>query len=209
VSRFSLLLFMLPTLLFAASSNDRLAATYRTSASEVRVTFFTTDQNNRPVSTIGTDDFAIVDGDIVVREFRSLSRSDETMLDVFVLVDTSESVGPRFPATRNELLQLVFARESAPNGISDNISVVSFSGLQATLLCAHNCSQDAARQNLLALKPAGATPLYDALAYAANLISQGQAPGVRTVLILFSGGDDTISKISAQDACRPSSQAAP
>jgi VWFA-related protein len=197
VTRSALLLFMLPALVFAASANDPPAATYRTTVSEVRVTFFTTDENNHPVDTVRKDDFAIVDSSMVVREFRSLSRSDETALDVVVVVDASESVAPRFQATMNEVLQLVFQRQVTTD---DNLSVVSFGGRQPAVICARNCrSQDAGRR-LLAMKAAGATPLYDALAYGANFISGRRTPGVRPVLILFSDGNDTISKTSAPDA---------
>jgi len=118
---------MLPAIVFAASANDPPAATYRTTVSEVRVTFFTTDENNHSVDTVRKDDFAIVDSSMVVREFRSLSRSDETALDVVVVVDASESVAPRFQATMNEVLQLVFQRQVTTD---DNISVVSFGGRQ-------------------------------------------------------------------------------
>jgi VWFA-related protein len=199
VTRSALLLLILPAFAFAANANDSPATTYRTAVSEVRVTFFTSDDKNRPVDTIRKDDFAIVDGDTVVREFRSLSRSDDTALDVVVLVDSSESVAPRFQATMNEALQMVSQRHVTTD---DNIAVVSFAGLQPALICSRNCRSPAAGRNLLALKPAGATPLFDALAYAAKLISSRRAPGVRPVLILFSDGDDTISKTSAQDALR-------
>lgn len=61
--------------------------TYRSTVSEVRVTFFATGENNRPVETITKSDFAIVDNDIVIRNFRSLTRAEETALDVVVLLD--------------------------------------------------------------------------------------------------------------------------
>ena len=50
------------------------------------------------------------------------------------------------------------------------------------------------------MKAAGATPLFDALAYGVEIISGRRTPAVRPVLILFSDGDDTISRTSAQDA---------
>ena len=199
MTRSALLLLILPALVFAASANDPPAATYRTTVSEVRVTFFTTDENNHPVDTVRKDDFAVVDSSMVVREFRSLSRSDETRLDVVVVVDASESVAPRFQATMNEVLRLVFQRQVTTD---DNISVVSFGGPQPAVICTRNCRNPAARGSLLAMKAAGATPLFDALAYGVELISRRRTPGVRPVLILFSDGNDTISKTSAQDALR-------
>lgn len=175
---------------------DSSIASYHTTVSEVRVTFFTTDEKNRPVTTINKDDFAIVDGDMVVREFGSLARSDETALDAVLLVDASESMGDRFPDASDEVLRLLSQK---PAG-DDNLSVVSFSGLQPALLCAHTCRNPAVSNKLKALTPSGATPLFDALAYSAGFISSRHVAGVRPVLILFSDGADTISKISAQEA---------
>lgn len=193
----ALLLLVLSTFVFVGSANDLPVATYRRTISEVRVTFFTTDENNRPVARIGKDDFAVVDNGIVIRDFRSLMRSDETALDVVAVVDASESVAPRFQATVRDVLQLVSQKQLADD---DNIAVMSFSGLQPVVICARDCRSAAAGQRLQAVKAAGATPLFDALAYGADFISSRHTPGVRPVLILFSDGDDTISKTSARDA---------
>lgn len=195
MTRSVLLLFLLPGFVFAG--NDPPTATYHSTVSEVRVTFFATDENNHPIESIRKDDFAVVDGDIVVREFRSLTRSDETALDVVVALDASESVTPRFQATVNEVLQLLAQSQIATD---DNISVISFAGLQPAALCARNCRSPRAGQRLLAMRAAGATPLFDALAYGAYFISSRQTPSVRPVLVLFSDGRDTISKTSAPDA---------
>lgn len=198
MTRLALLLLLLPGVLFAGNSaNTPSLTTYHSTVSEVRVTFFTTDENNRTIDSIRTDDFAIVDDDRVVREFRSLTHSDETELDIVVMVDTSESVAPRFAETMNDVLQLVSQKQLAAD---DKISILSFGGLQPSVLCTGDCRTADAEQRLLAVRPAGATPLFDALAYGANFISRRQTPGVRPVLVLFSDGDDTISKTSARDA---------
>lgn len=193
----ALLLFVLSGLAYAGGANDLPVTTYRTTVSEVRITFFATDQNNHPVEHIGKDDFAVVDNGIVVRDFRSLVRSDETALDVVAVVDASESVAPRFQATISEVLQLVSQRQLASD---DNVSIVSFGGMQPVVICSRNCRSAGAGERLLAVKAAGATPLFDALAQGANLIANRKTPDVRPVLVLFSDGDDTISRNSARDA---------
>jgi VWFA-related protein len=197
VNRMSLLLFLLPGALFASSANDAPIATYHSTVSEVRLTFFTTDENNRTIENVRKDDFAIVDGDLVVRNFRSLMRSNETAIDVLVMVDASESVAPRFQMMVNDLLQLLSQRQIASD---DKFSVLSFGGMQPTMVCSGDCRSSETLEKILAVKPAGATPLFDALAYGAQYISQRQIPAVRPVIVLFSDGDDTISKISAHDA---------
>lgn len=195
----ALVAFLFPCVFITGSANHTPMVTYHSDASEVRVTFFATDQNNQLVDTVVKDDFAVVDGGMVIRDFRSLTRSNETALDVVAVVDASESVAPRFHTAMNDVLQLVSQR---PLATDDNISVVSFSDLRPVLLCTGDCRSPAAGQRLLAVKPAGPTPLFDALTYAANLSSSRRVPGVRQVLILFSDGNDTISMTSARDALK-------
>ena len=217
---FRLALLILIPLTCAAAAQNREAdrdleyserpgePTYHSTVSEVRVTFFATDENNRPVDSIAKSDFAIVDNDIVVRNFRSLSPSEETVLDVTMLVDVSESVAPRFRAAMNNLLQVLGRQPSIPD---DNISVVSFSGIKPELLCSGNCRSSESRERLATLNSGGATPLFDAVALAAELISQHRTPRgakeARRIMILLSDGNDTISLHSANDALQAAREA--
>lgn len=199
MNKLFLSLFLLPSLLFAGSANDPPIATYHSTVSEVRITFFTTDEKNRTIESVRPDDFAIVDGDVVVRQFRSLTRSNETDLDVVVMLDTSESVARHFQSTMNDVLQLIAQKQIATD---EKMSVLGFSGMQPSVLCSANCRTSDGTQHLAGTKPDGATPLFDAMAYGANFISRRKSPGLRPVLVLFSDGDDTISKTSARDAMR-------
>ncbi len=144
------------------------------------------------------NDFVVIDRDIVMRDFRSLVRNDETMLEVVILIDASESVAKYFPAEIDGVRKLI----SRPEIASDNLSVVAFSGLQPEVICTGDCRTPAASQRILSLKPAGETPLFDALRYAANLVSRRNLPGARPVFILFSDGDDSISIASWEEAVR-------
>ena len=218
-----LALFALPCLAAAqllaedTSDSPNLPA-YRSTVSEVRVTFFATDENNHPLATLTKSDFAIVDNERVVRNFRSFTHSDETSLDVVALVDMSESVAPRLRVALTDVLQLVAQEQSIPD---DNISVLSFGGasgetsrggasggLRPAILCSSGCRASDSIRKLLAVKSGGTTPLFDALIFAADLISQHRRAGgnsaergnVRPVLILFSDGYDTISMHSAREA---------
>src|SRR5271166_2438780 len=127
--------------------------TYRSTVSEVRITFFATDENNRTLDTLTKSDFAVVDNECVIRNFRSFSHSDETSLDVVVLVDLSESVAPRLRGAISNVLQLVTREQSIPD---DNISVVSFAGLGSAVLCSSSCRASDAASRLLAAKSGGA-----------------------------------------------------
>jgi Mg-chelatase subunit ChlD len=120
----AVLLAVFPCLLCARADNNAPTIRYRTGTSEVRVTFFATDENNRLVASIDRNDFAVVDGDKVMRDFRSLTRADETKLDVVVLVDASESVAPRFHSIAEQVQRLISRNHSG-----DDLSIITFSGL--------------------------------------------------------------------------------
>ncbi len=202
--------------------------TFHSTVSEVRVTFFATDQG-RTLPTLSASDFAIVDGDRVVRNFRSFNHSDETSLDVVVLVDMSESIAPRFRATIRDVLQLLAREQSIPD---DNLSILSFGGsseatppdnlarpsstattssgttahtsatLVPTVLCSDGCRTADSASRIQSAKSSGTTPLYDALIFGSDFLTRQHRSPARSVLILFSDGDDTISLHSSHDALR-------
>jgi len=175
--------------------------TYRSTVSQVRITFFATDENNHALETLTKSDFAVVDNELVVRNFRSFTHSDETSLDVVALVDLSESVAPRFRVAVSAVLQLVAREQSIPD---DNIAVLSFGGtfggMRPAILCSSGCRASDSVSRLLAVKSGGTTPLFDALIVGADFISHRRRAGVRPVLILFSDGNDTISLHSPREA---------
>jgi Ca-activated chloride channel family protein len=176
---------------------DTPAATYYANVAEVRLTFSATDQNNRGVAALHEADFAVVDRDTVVRGFQSFTRSGWTKFDVVVLMDTSESSAPRL---RQEIADVVGV--TSPNAWipEENFSLVSFHGSEPSLICAGNCQTSRALERLPAVKPGGLTPLFDSVVFAAKLLAQHGDPDARRVLILFSDGEDTISRYSAADA---------
>jgi len=188
---------LIPNVFFAISADHAPLATYRTNAAEVRVSFFGTDEHNRPLETLHEQDFAVVDDGVVVRDFRSLTHASETALDVVFLVDASESVGRQLPALVKEVAQLI---ADEPAGENVQSSIISFHGLQPDLLCAGDCLSALAGTRLLPVRAGGATPLFDSLVYAARFLARRETTGMRQVVILFSDGNDTISKSTARDA---------
>ncbi len=206
---FVVVAFLFSSVVLVRSTDEAPASAYRVGVSEVRVSFFVTNEKNRLVSQVGNDDFAVVDNGDVVRRFTSLSRSHDTALDVVVLVDSSQSAAPGFRFTVGEVLKIISQSATAGddrisgNQISNKqISVISFSGLQPVLVCSGDCRNETARQKLVAVSPAGQTPLFDALAYSAGFLASRVTPNVLPVLVLFSDGNDTISRTSAPDALR-------
>src|ERR1035441_10570046 len=183
--------------------------TYRSIVSQVQVTFFATDENNRPVAALTKSDFAVVDNDLVIRNFRSFTAADENALDVVALVDLSESVAPRFRVAIREVEQLVAREQSLADA---NVAVLYFGAesggtsgaasgeIRPAILCSSGCRASGPVSRLLAAKGSGTTPLFDALIFASDFISHHRRAGARPVLILFSDGNDTISLHSAREA---------
>ena len=182
-------------LFFACLSSSGAAqessnGTFYSNASKVRIVFFATDKKNRPLQNLTKDDFAVVDNEEVIRDFRSLTRSTEMKLDVIVLFDASDSVLPRFQQEIADLLQLLLPWPWNPD---DEVSVLSFSGTQTYPLCAGDCAGSLTADRIMAAPRGGSTPLFDALDTAASLLQSRPRPDVWPVIILFSDGDDTIS----------------
>ena len=189
--------FLLSSVLALGKSGETPHFTYHSTAAEVRLTFFATDEHNHNIESLGKDDFAVVDDELIVRDFRSFTRAGVIKLDVVVLVDSSQSIVSRFRQEIAGVLQLI---SQTPWVADDRVSILSFGGMQPTMICAGNCRDSSASDRLFTERAEGVTPLFDAVVLAANFLSQRRDPGVRPVLILFSDGDDTISKNSALDA---------
>jgi len=189
---------LLPLLLVATiAGQDSSTLTYHSSVSEVRLVFFATDENNHSVEDLQSDDFAVVDNEKIIREFRSFTRSPLVKLDVIVLIDASESVLPRFQQEIADVVQMISRWPWTPE---DNVSVLSFSGTEAHLICSEDCRNSFIPDRVVPLHGGGATPLFDAVEIAADLLIHRGQPDVWPVIILFSDGDDNISKSSFDDA---------
>jgi VWFA-related protein len=187
---------------FAQTDNLRPDATFRTGAAEVRITFSTTDQNDRVMATVDASDFAIVDRDVVVREFRSFTRSEYTRLKIALLVDNSGSVTPQFRHEIASVLQVIRETSGVPE---EDVSVISFRELKPTVVCAGNCRRLNANPEFAADKEGGLTPLYDSTVFASRFLAnqhdeaERKQGRVRRILIVFSDGLDTISLNSFSD----------
>ncbi len=187
---------LFPCVFFASSTSD-LTATYRTGTSEVRISFFATDEKNELVPSVTRDDFAIVDNGDVVREFRSLNPSNETSIDVLLLLDSSGSVEPRFQTIRGGILRLAAAPRKSPD---IGLSLIAFGASEPGLLCTNGCTVLVLSPVLAAIRPSGITPLFDAIEYAVRFMAERRKPDVRQVIILFSDGNDTASRATPRDA---------
>lgn len=184
--------------LFALQASGAPAdVTYRTGVSEVRLTFFASDERNRGVDTLESSDIAIVDDGMVIRRFRSFHRSNLTRLQIVVLVDASQSVLSQY---QQEIAGVLRVISETPSIANDDVSVISFGGMQSAVVCSGNCASADVVSRLKTTRADGATPLFDALEFAGNFLMQHRDPEARPVLLLFSDGEDTISKVSLNHA---------
>ena len=161
------------------------------------MTFSTTDQNGRVMATVLPSDFAIVDHDMVVRDFRSFARSEYTRLDVAVLVDASESITPQFRQELANVVQLIGETDGVPD---ESFSVLAFRDQNPAVVCEGNCRALNTSKQLPVIQSGGLTPLYDSIVFAARTLGHDSDPRARRILILFSDGADTISLKSFTDA---------
>ncbi|MGA7909648.1 MAG: VWA domain-containing protein [Candidatus Sulfotelmatobacter sp.] len=192
-----------------AAPEHALESIYRTGANEVQLTFSATDENNHGMATLQASDFAVVDKERVVRNFRSFHRVDFTRLDVAVLIDSSESVASSYRQETASTLRLISQMDGIPAG---SFSVVSFHGAEPAILCAGKCRAFPLAEQLAGVHAGGLTPLFDGVVFASDFLSRSQPSNgegsrasdfrVRRVLIIFSDGDDTISVHSAADAMK-------
>lgn len=192
-----LTLFLVCAAIAAPAAGDPAELTYRSSAAEVRLTFSASDRNHHSIATLQPSDFAVVDKDIIVRNFQSFTRSDSTRLEIGILFDASESVTPHFRQETADVLNLVTQTAGIPD---ENLSMFSFHGLQPDLLCAGNCRTSHVAEHIPSGRPGGLTPLFDAIIFASEFLSRRGNAQTEKVLIVFSDGVDTSSRNSLRDA---------
>jgi VWFA-related protein len=170
---------------------------FRTSANEVRLAFSASNSQGGAIKTLRSSDVAVADNGTIVRSFRSFRPASDGALDLVILLDTSDSVASQLP---NEIAELESFLKGATLRDRDRISILAFGGRRPQLVCAWKCNTDVALLKLRNLRVEGATPLYDAISQAAELLKANRDPESRPAMILFSDGVDTISLRSASEA---------
>src|SRR4051794_31094325 len=150
--RIALAMCLLATLFNSLTTGESSGPTYYTSTSEVRLSFFGTDESGRVVNHLTTQDFAVVDEGSVIREFRSFATSTDTNVRVIVLVDLSESV---LRAFRQEITGMLNLVDQTQWKDGDELSIISFRDADLSVLCARNCLRQPVGELLRTLTPGG------------------------------------------------------
>lgn len=192
-----LILSMLCSSRSRAAAGDPPEFTYHVQANEVRLTFSVTDQNHRAIATLRPADFAVVDKELVIRDFQSFSRTDTKKLEIGILVDLSGSVAPRFRRETSDVIDLVSQTAAIPE---ENISLFSFSDSRPALLCSTNCRTSHAAEHLSQPRPGDLTPLFDTVIVASDFLAQHADHDAQKILIVISDGQDSASRASFREA---------
>ena len=189
-------LVFLASVAFAFAADDAPKADYHADVEEVRLTFFATDQDHHPVAAVKEKDFVVVDQDLVVRNFNSFRRAVWTDLDVAVILDSSESAATQFKQEVAGALRLMTRSPEIPER---SFSLISFRASTPALICSGNCRAATAASPVV-MQAGALTPLFDSVVLATAVISQRANPHSKKALVLFSDGEDTISRNGAADA---------
>jgi VWFA-related protein len=165
----------------------------------VRLAFAASDRQGHVVKNLRPADVAVADNGSIIRHFRSFRSASESPLELMILLDASDSVASQIPEQIAEVKSFV---ANSALGSRDRVSILAFGGLRPMLVCARNCNAAIARAKLDSLRASGATPLYDALVEAAEILERDRDSELRPAMILFSDGADTISMHGVADALR-------
>jgi len=189
---------VLRVLVSAASAQTDVAPDlkFRSDVTEVRLTFSTTDIHNHVLATVQPADFAVVDQDRVIHNFKNFSRTEYTRLDIAILIDASNSLTPQFRQEMAQVVELLAQTRGVPD---DSVSVVSFQDLKPAVVCEGNC-RTLAESQFPVVRSGGLTPLYDSIVFTSRILAGHTDLHARKVLILFSDGMDTIIQKSFTDA---------
>ena len=161
---------------------------FRASVDAVAVDVLVT-RDGRPVTDLTAADFALLDNRVPQRIESLLV--EEVPVTLFLVLDTSGSV------QGEPLVQLKAAAQTAAAALrpDDRVGLLSFSH-DVQLVAAPPADPDVLPKVLGSMRAGGATALYDATFAAIALREQSVG---RSLLLVFSDGDDTASWLDPRD----------
>jgi VWFA-related protein len=165
-------------------------ATFKSSIDLVRVSAVVRDKKGRFVPNLTARDFEIIDSGIArpIADFRR----DDAGVSVALLFDVSGSMEARMGHAREAALHVL----SWLDAEDDEVAVFTFdSGLDEVR--GFKPGLQTLPDQLLSVKPFGATSLYDAIARTAEKVAKRDA--LRRAVIVFTDGLDTSSRLTASE----------
>ncbi len=167
----------------------------RISTNLVTVPVSVTDAVGSPVANLDMEDFLIKE-DGRTERILTMIEAGQSPLQLTLILDLTESVQSDFEFERTAASQ--FLEKVWKPG--DSVSIITI-GKQPRLHLEGSISLDEGLQVLSTLEPTeNATSFFDTIAMAAGFLSQSTAPSARQAAIVFSDGEDNISKYGFSDA---------
>jgi hypothetical protein len=175
----------------ATSASDLPAAfSLRRDVAEVEVWLTASDRAGRAVETLSPSEVTVSDNGQPVTTFSHFERREEPMVRWIVLVDGSDSMRRTFSSAR--AAAIAFMQQAA--GSKSPAQVTYFVGRK--IYCEADCANPLPRE----VWPEGETPLFDRLLEVAAGLEDPRVQPERTVIILFSDGEDNWSRSDLEGA---------
>ena len=176
---------------------DQGGTTIYSTVNEVSIVFTVTDKHNHYVKDLTKTDFAVLDDQQPVPQFK-FQRETDLPLQVGLLIDASNSIRDRFKFEQESAIE--FLNETIRRKY-DKAFVVGFD-VTPEVTQDFTDSTDALAQGVRALRPGGGTAMYDALYFACRdkLLKSSQTSSVRRAIILVSDGEDNSSHVTREEA---------
>jgi Ca-activated chloride channel homolog len=172
--------------------------TVRRQVEEAQVRFVATDGSGKPIVGLRPEDVEIFDDQVRVPELKSFAMSQYRPLEIGVLVDLSESIGPQ---QQGEAMMAADLLGEIFDSHRDEAFVIGFSN-KVRVLQPQTKDVNLVRDALLH-NPGrqGLTSLFDALVETCRTeFRDPAAEGRQRILLLFSDGDDNLSFHAREDA---------
>ncbi len=162
----------------------------------VNVAFSVMDKRNRFVLGLGPDDFTVLE-DGVPHDIKFFSTETNMPLRIGLLIDTSNSVRPRFQFEQEAAIDFLFTVIRPARDLGFVI------GFDATPSLVRDITDDAQElaDAIRSQRAGGGTALYDAVYLACKTkLAEGDPDQVRKMIILLSDGNDTFSTVTREEA---------
>ncbi|MDA2913458.1 VWA domain-containing protein [Acidobacteriia bacterium AH_259_A11_L15] len=162
----------------------------------VNVIFSVTDRRNRQVAGLGPDDFTVYE-DGVEQEIKFFTTETNLPLRIGLLVDTSNSVRPRFQFEQEAAIDFLHTILRPKH---DQAFVIGF---DITPVLVQDFTDDALdlADAIRSLRAGGGTALHDAIYLACKMkLGEDSSSNYRRMLIVLSDGNDTASRVTREEA---------
>ncbi|MFQ5816906.1 MAG: VWA domain-containing protein [Terriglobia bacterium] len=162
----------------------------------VNVAFSVMDKRHRFVGGLGPDDFQVFE-DGVPQEIKFFDADTNMPLRIGVVIDTSNSVRPRFQFEQEAAIDFLFTV------IRPDRDLGFVMGFDASAFLVQDFTSDAQdlADAIRSLRAGGGTALFDAIYLACKeMLARGETDEIRKMLIVLSDGEDNYSTVTREEA---------